>query len=158
MINDFKTQLQKKLNEALISYGSNLTPVQQLQFPETTPSVNPADNQTVVTNGETTPINEPRTDINAEKQGGLINNEVLGEISSLLVSIGYILSKESIVPDKWNTMAVLDFLNTHFKQEEIPVDKTTPSESDVPVTDQPLLTYCNPDVNSIMESLKRIKK
>ena len=163
----FSKQLQKRLNESL-GYGMQNTPVQELSFPDTSVQnePNPANDQIIVTQGETKPIGEPREDMAAQKQGGTLNSEVVSEISSLLVSIGYILSKEGIVPDKFNTDAVLTVLNTHFKQMT-PVTQQPPCETVVPVTDisqtpqinaeapaMANLSFENPMVNAYMESRK----
>lgn len=176
-IESFAKGIRDRLNETF-NYGNPQdTPIAQAQFPEL-PS---AANQTLVTVGETKPIDEPRDDIAMQKQGGEVNSEVIAEISSLLVSIGYILSKESVVPDKFNIPAVLDFLNTHFKQadpvecsgavQNVVTPEVTPNPDVPPIvtpevnTTEPVegadplkLTYANKAVNAFMESRLKFHK
>lgn len=178
----FSLSLRAKLDEAL-NYGTHETPVQQLAFPEPTSSGIPSDTQTVVTQGETKPLGEPREDMECQKQGGPVDSEVLQEINSLLISIGYLLSKESIVPDKFNIPAILDFLSTHFNQVDpiaavvAPEGPTEPVEPPtiLPSISNPVkpsnalpttlpsetddnLEYANPVVNSYMESRRSFDK
>lgn len=126
----FAERLNKLLTESLLTYGKQLTPVLQAQFPDTNqqpPIEDDSKNLAVVTNGETLPLGQPRSDIEAQKNGGEMNPELMSEVSSLLVSIGYILSKDGIVPDKFNTQAVLEFLNRHFPQNaNVPCDINQP--------------------------------
>lgn len=161
----FAENIRKRLDEQF-GFGTKNQPVQELSFPDTTPvkspeTTLPSDNQTVVTNGETTPITEPREDLNAQKQGGTVNPEALGEISSLLVSIGYILSKESIVPDKFDTAAIVNFLNTHFKKVD-PVTMQPPTDNAcgevAQVTAIMPSQYENPQVNAIYEARQLLDK
>ena len=183
-IKEFSDQIKKKLNEA-IGYGYTQTPVQHLSFPETPIIVKqdnnpiadqqdstneiPSDSQVVVTNSETTPIEEPRSDIEAQKQETeQLNSELAGEISSLLITIGFLLSKEGIVPDKFNTSAVIEFLNKHFKQKDSPACSDVPSELPIDTgatTDLTVATpapqtaeYEYPQINAIMESFKQFRK
>jgi len=172
---DFSKKLQQKLNEQL-GFGKPDMPIQAVNFPQTTGGLPQETNDvppasTNVTDGsEVKPISEPRDDVAAQKQGGEVNSEVLGEISSLLVTIGFLLSKEGIVPDKFNTGGVVDFLNTHFKQippvtEQPPCDDvTTPAEniisspaSTLSIAPMPLAQYANPQVNAFMEARKLLE-
>jgi hypothetical protein len=174
MNEDFAKQLQKRLDESL-GYGMKNTPIQELSFPDAgmnpQPPIeqNPANDQTIVTQGETKQIDAPREDIAAQKQGGPLNAEVVSEISSLLISIGYILSKEGIVPDKFNTDAVLTVLNTHFKAVP-PVTQEPPCENMDAITDisqtpqvnaeapaMANISFQNPMVNAYMESRKLLE-
>jgi hypothetical protein len=143
----FAEQLRNKLNEAL-NYGTQDTPVQKLSFPEPTSTPTnlgiPSDTQVNVTNGETKALGEPRSDLELQKQGGPIDAELTSEISSLLISIGYLLSKESIVPDKFNVPAVLDFLNTHFKQKEICANPEIVADVEIPPTNMELNAPSSP--------------
>lgn len=126
----FAKRLQTIMNEDFAVYGKQLTPVLQAEFPNTSAAPSeetPNTAQTTVTNGETTEINAPRSDIQAQQGSCQLNPETMGEISSLLVTIGYILSKESIVPDKFNTGAVVEFLSKHFPANaNVPNDIATP--------------------------------
>lgn len=164
----FSKRLQDKLNEQL-GFGQPNIPIQSIEFPQTTGGL-PKDNvppvtSTVTDGSEVTPIDTPREDVAAQKQGGEVNSEVLGEISSLLITIGFLLSKEGIVPDKFNTSGVVDFLNTHFKQittpaTEPPCDNTISPEENIisspastlSIAPMPLAQYANPQVNAFMES------
>lgn len=125
----FAKRLQTIMNEDFAVYGKQLTPVVQAEFPNTSAPSEETPNtaQTTVTNGETTEINAPRSDMQAQQGSCQLNPETMGEISSLLVTIGYILSKESIVPDKFNTGAVVEFLSKHFPANaNVPNDIATP--------------------------------
>lgn len=125
----FAKRLQTIMNEDYAVYGKQLTPVMQAEFPNTSAPSEETPNtaQTTVTNGETTEINAPRSDVQAQQSTCQLNPETMGEISSLLVTIGYILSKESIVPDKFNTGAVVEFLSKHFPANaNVPNDIATP--------------------------------
>lgn len=127
----FAKRLQSIMNESFPSYGKQLTPIVQAEFPTSAPQTEiPSTSQQVVTNGETTEINAPRADVQAQQGACQLNPETMGEISSLLVTIGYILSKESIVPDKFNTGAVVEFLGKHF-----PANANVPSDVAVPPTE-----------------------
>ena len=180
-IKEFSDQLKKRLDEAMgFGFVQKSMPIQQMNFPEPTKSIDlmkgdvqpeqneqpPASTQTVVTNSETTPINEPRSDIEAQNQSTeQVNSELAGEISSLLITIGFLLSKEGIVPDKFNTGAVIEFLNKHFKQKVSPAISDVPSELPVDngaTTDLTVATpapqtnteYEYPQINAIMEARK----
>ena len=182
-IKSFSDQIKKKLNEAIgFGYNTSQTPIQHLSFPETSsiilkndnPSIQndviPSDSQVVVTNSETTPIDEPRSDIEAQNQSTeQVDSELAIEISSLLITIGFLLSKEGIVQDKFNTSAVIEFLNKHFKQKESPACSDIPSELPIdggaatdltvaiPAPDRDK-EYEYPQINAIMESFKQFRK
>lgn len=163
---EFSDQLKSRMDEALgYTLGKPNTPIQPVSFPDSGPSMqqNPANDQTIVTQGETKPMGEPREDLAAQNGCGQLNSETISEISSLLVSIGYILSKEGVVPDKFNTDAVLKVLTTHF-QPSTPVTQEPPMETPpVEVAQTPIaepvanLTYSNPMVNAYMESRKLLE-
>lgn len=138
----FAERLQTIMKESpgMLSYGKQLTPVTQASWPITKPEEQsqepveqssndvPSSSQKTITNGETTKLGEPRSDLDA--QVGKVNNEIMGEVGSLLISIGYILSKEGIVPDKFNVAGILTFLNDKFKDVNIPspTEQTTDVE------------------------------
>lgn len=110
----FKTELNKKLNEAIFGDQNGMLPILQPQIIDHVITPEP-----VVTNSETTALGEPRSDLESQKQGGEINPEVLSEVLSLLISIGFIFSKEGILPDKYNIPGILDLLNTHYNKSDI---------------------------------------
>lgn len=125
---DFADKLAKLMQEQL-AYGTQLTPVQQASWPSEI--AQPKDNtaQTTVTNGETTPLGAPRSDLAA--QDGCpdsVNSEAMGEIASLLISIGYILSKEGVLPDKFNMQGAVKFLNDKFGSVTPPITQDAPPE------------------------------
>lgn len=131
----FSKRLQSLLKEQVLTYGSQQsTPVCQLSWPTEKPL--PSDNIDVVTNGETTPIDVPRTDLQMQSKTSL-NSEALGEVSSLLISIGYILSKEGILTDKYNLQAISKYLNDKFCKIS-PVTSVPPTENDLDVTVEPV--------------------
>jgi len=72
--------------------------------------------QTTVTNGETTPIDEPRSDVESSSTNGNGNevDDANAEVSSLLITIGYILQGKGVVSDKFNTSDVVAYINTNF--------------------------------------------
>lgn len=114
----FSKRINELLKENFLTYGTQLTPVQQAEWP----AIKPGAEQINVTSGETTPLDAPRTDIEIQNAGnvGGLNGEAMGEVSSLLISIGYLLSKEGIVPDKFDIQAVVKFLNDNFNQLNTP--------------------------------------
>jgi hypothetical protein len=149
----FADHIKKVMNEGVLAYGTQLTPVVQASFPSSQQL--PSDNMQVVTNGETAPIDAPRTDVCQQNQGQQPNAETMSEVSSLLVSIGYILSKDGIVPDKFNTSAVLEFLNKHFPaQANVPCDVDTPPQQPSGEITQTI----EPVQNPLMESRKILEK
>jgi len=98
--------------------------------------------QTTVTNGDTTPIDEPRSDVEASSTDGNQNEieDAHAEISSLLITIGYILQSKGIVSDKFNTSEVVGYINTNFgqiqnalpaPQDELPQNGQEPEGIDV---------------------------
>lgn len=121
----FASKLSKLISEQVM-YGKQLTPIEHANWPsQETPS---STDQQNVTTGETTPIDQS-TEIekpeNAGNVGGL-NPEAMGEVASLLISIGYILSKEGIVPDKFDIKGVLSFLSGNVNSVPTPTQETPP--------------------------------
>jgi hypothetical protein len=128
-INPFAIRISKLLKEGGLGYsmygaGQGL-PVSQAQWPtennqEPVDNVIPSDDvppstdQTIVTNGETTPIDEPRPDVAASNSGVAPEGDCNAEIASLLITIGYILQTQGIIGDKFNTQDILSHLNTNF--------------------------------------------
>jgi hypothetical protein len=55
----------------------------------------------------------------------------MGEIGSLLITIGHLLAKDGLVSDKFNTPEVLAFLSTNFKVVAV---EQPPVEADPAVT------------------------
>lgn len=124
---EFAKRIHSLINENVLQYGTQLTPVVQANFPSTE---TPSTDQMNVTTGETKPLGEPREDLQAQQQGFVQpNEEVMAEVSSLLISIGFILSKDGCIPDKFNTAATLAFLNKHFPQNaNVPCDVDQPPQ------------------------------
>lgn len=108
---EFAARINKLLKEHA-SYGQQLTPVQSATWPE--PS-----NGAVVTNGDTTQMGEPRADMQQQANGGNdLDQECVGEIASLLLSIGYILATKGLVADKFNVETTLAFLQDNFLSDD----------------------------------------
>jgi hypothetical protein len=132
---DRVAELMKENGYGAFGAMRNQMPVQQAQWPVTEPAVEPeqadevppGSQSTVVTNGETTPMGEPRTDV-AVQNGTSLDSDTMGEVGSLLITIGHLLAKDKLVSDKFNTPEVLAFLSTNFKV--VAVD--TPPVDDVP--------------------------
>jgi hypothetical protein len=137
---EFSKKIQSLLNEYGYSgFGMQLLPTQNAEWPgsadippesnaEPEVEVPPSTNQVTVTSGETTPIDEPRQDLAMQNSGKVLDPESMTEISSLLITIGFILSNSGNVPDKFDTPAVLEFLQKNFSKK-IDVQQTQPSDS-----------------------------
>lgn len=146
---EFAKRISTLINENVLQYGTQLTPVVQAEFPSTGI---PSDNMQNVTCGETKPLGEPREDENAAV-GKVPNEEVMSEISSLLVTIGFILSKEGCVPDKFNTSAIVTFLSKHFPQ-----NANVPQDIDQPPVEGGAVIPAQPVSNPLMESRQILEK
>lgn len=110
------------------SYGTQLKPVQSASWPDTSAG----ENSTVVTNGETTPMGQPRVDLQQQANGGELDQECVGEVASLLLSIGYILASKGLVQDKFNVETTISFLSDNFlEDDEGPVGGEAQPEIDV---------------------------
>jgi hypothetical protein len=108
MENEFSKKISKLMNEqGYQSYGTQNTPVEQKVWPDTS-SGQP--NLSSVTDGSTTPMGAPRSDMNAQENGGEVDNEVMGEIASLLITMGFILQQAGVITDKYDTKGIIDFL------------------------------------------------
>jgi hypothetical protein len=133
----FSDRVSKLLQEQFLTYGTQLTPVQQAAWPEPEKQeeVPSGSEMTNVTDGSATKLGEPRQDLAAQNAGnvGGLNPEAMGEVSSLLISIGYILSKEGIVPDKFNMQAIAKFLGDNFSQVCAPTAEAPPEGGVPPV-------------------------
>jgi len=121
---NFAERISKLLNENGYSrgYGTQNMPVSNAEWPssenpnglESQDSVPDGSQQTTVTNGDTTVIGEPRDDL-AAQDGSDFDPNTMTEVGSLLITIGFILANSGHVSDKYDTPAVLEFLQTHFK-------------------------------------------
>jgi hypothetical protein len=131
---DFAKSLQLKLQESgAFGYQPSVpvTPVVQAEWPSKNNEI-PSSTMSVVTNGETTPIDEPRTDIAAQNNATNINEEVKGEVASLLISIGYILSQAGAITDKYDYPAIVSFLSNNFNVASAnPVPQEAPTDTEV---------------------------
>jgi hypothetical protein len=127
-INPFAIKIKKLITEGGLGYtvygaSTQGMPVSQAQWPTdnqeiennvVSDDVPPSTDQTVVTNGETTPIDEPRADVAASNSGVASQPDCNAEVASLLITIGYILQSQGIINDKFNTQDILSHLNTNF--------------------------------------------
>lgn len=165
---NFAEKVSKILNEhGYRTYGTQQMPVEQAVWPESEPveqppveevpqtdEVPPGSQQAVVTNGETKPIDEPRTDVAAQQNGGELDADTMSEVGSLLITIGFILTQKGYVQDKFNTPEVLGFLQQNFK--EVPNVDVPPAEgcgAPEAVPEQPVMQ----PVQSYMEQRKLLE-
>lgn len=125
---EFADRLNKLVTEGVYGFGAKMLPVDTAAWPNTTaepapvqePEVVaneplPSSTQSVVTNGETTPMGEPRADIAASNTGvGKMDDEAMTEVASLLLTIGFIMQKAGCIADKYNIDEVLEHLNQYF--------------------------------------------
>lgn len=131
----FSKRLQTKINENL---GIMAFAPEEEQPAQPEQAQIPSSSQVNVTSGETTTMGEPREDLEAQKTGGGNDNEAFGEVASLLITIGYILSQKRLVTDKFNTVDVIKYLNDKFSSPTaagVPtpeVDKIRDDDVDMP--------------------------
>jgi hypothetical protein len=151
---DFSERVQKLMNE--YGYGSmrNQLPVQNAEWPQTSEiapqqdEVPPGSDSTIVTNGEATPMGEPRADI-AAQNGQAFDSDTMAEVGSLLITIGFLLAKDKHISDKFNTPEVLDFLGKNFKTISIdqpPVEEVPPTPAEDGSVVQPPVAPAQPPV------------
>jgi hypothetical protein len=116
---DFGKRIEALLKEHA-SYGVQHTPVQSANWPDTSvPNVEAPKDGTVVTNGETAPIDQPRSDLEQQANGGEpLDQECVGEIASLLLTIGYILQSKGLIDDKFNVETTISFLEDNFLSDD----------------------------------------
>lgn len=165
---DFADKVSKLLKEhGYRTYGTQPMPVENAVWPEGQPEsqppveevpptdeVPPGSQQSVVTNGETTPIDQPRSDVAAQQNGGELDADTMSEVGSLLITIGFILTQKGYVADKFNTPEVLGFLQQNFK--EVPGVDVPPAEgcgAPEAMPAQPMV----PQVQSYMEQRKLLE-
>jgi hypothetical protein len=121
---EFRKLVEKLMNESgyqAYAYGKQNTPVQQAVWPDTSlggQAQQDAANQVNVTDGSTTELGAPRADLQAQENGGesSLDPEVMGEVASLLISIGFVLQSAGIVTDKYDTAGITSFLTDNFSQ------------------------------------------
>ncbi len=115
MSEEFANRIKKLMTEAgyqAYGYGKQNSPVQTAVWPDTSSEPAPSSvPSATVTDGSTTPMGEPRSDMQAQENGGDMSaQEVMGEVASLLISIGFILQQAGLVTDKYDTQGVIGFL------------------------------------------------
>jgi len=110
---EFADRLQKRMNESVYGFGAKMMPVNKAAWPEPesepVQEELPSNSQTVVTNGDTTKLGDPRSDLAA--QGGELDQETMAEVANLLITIGFLLQKAGAVGDKYDTAGVIAYLN-----------------------------------------------
>jgi hypothetical protein len=138
----FKQKLEEQVGFNFGFAKNTMLPVEYSQFPSSqntpqeTPTTEPL--KPIITQGETTELNQPREDKQLETNTDqTAPSEIIAEIGSLLISIGYILASNKLIDDKYNKTQVLDYLNKQFV-ETTQQDEPQCTEGQ-PTTDQPVI-------------------
>jgi hypothetical protein len=180
----FNKRLKELMSESgYQSYGKRDLPVREQVWPNVNNQTPPIEQQEIpnqdqvsaemtpkatVTSGETTPIDQPRDDI-AQQNGDVSEDqaEVLGEISSLLITIGFILQSNGVTEDKFDFDGTLDFLNQTFaglnpqqNQEQPQGDDVEVQVMNAPTNDQGEMSgnaTWQPDTQQMQESRKLLE-
>lgn len=101
---NFKNMLMEEFGSFNFMSQQPTLPLQTQDFPQTA--------SPVVTTGETIPMGDVQP-----VQQSTQDPSILGEIGSLLVTIGFILQNAGIIGDKFDTAQVLTFLNDNYAQQ-----------------------------------------
>jgi len=125
----FKRILNENVGFGFGMGGQGQLPVDQLEFPNTTPEepdvqVDPF--RPVVTTGETTEAGTGRQDY-AMEMGEY--DPAIEEVGNLLITIGHILTQSGLISDKYSVPEILDFINHNFEVPENPTEENPPQEN-----------------------------